>query len=700
MAASVPTPPERFLDAATRTFGDNAELQIIARHELEEAISDAPDASDSFEDMRATLDAEDTRPSRFSKWLFAVIALASLALFTWTLWWFYSKRHEIHWIESAGSFAAYDVPAEKLTGGLSPSQRLLLLGDPEASPEGNRMKRLWQSDPGNRIYFAEHARHWVAKSKSMPAELGDAARQIDPDNGYFHYLAAAVAADKCVEEIKKPLKKGTPLTPKEYRILDEPRWNQTLDHLHAAAAAPTFQSHEKEILLPRLELLPVPGDILSSIPKVDYLFGGGRPSISDAILPRVVATKAQECLKQGDREAFLKLVETWDRLLPRLFEVNRPMLIRNLLLRAFASAPLENFIATADGLNLPELAADLRTKKEKLNPDNAPVRMAMRNDQAKNHVALHGGLFQQYFYYSETPPDEGMRPGRLAEYAMMDRVAALAAWIILALATLLVGLYRFRASGAVKRVSHRLSPLVTHRDLLQIVAGGVLLPFVIWLVVIHFTPLGGREWNFHAHGGIIVVGQLLAAIFLVLLIPLILARRRLSRRAGRLGLHAGSSVFGWLAVSACILAIPLFYVSQRVMIPTPLMGSGGIFESSFVNLDPGEAGYPGRVWLWVAIGLLAFAAAYGIVTLLRSLFSQRKHLLRRVILSRVLVPSYLAGTLLFALSMPAYHAVERFWFARDETSAFLPEYFGLTKIEALLLEQDSRQLRGILEKER
>ena len=41
MAAAVSNPSERFLDAATRSFGDNAELQIIARRELETMLDPA-----------------------------------------------------------------------------------------------------------------------------------------------------------------------------------------------------------------------------------------------------------------------------------------------------------------------------------------------------------------------------------------------------------------------------------------------------------------------------------------------------------------------------------------------------------------------------------------------------------------------------------------------------------------------------------
>jgi hypothetical protein len=695
----VPAPTECFLDSATRDFGDNAELQIIARRELEEAILNAPEAGDSLDAMRARFDAVDARPGKFRAWLLAAMAVTSLALFAWNVCYFYTKRHEVEWIESAGSLMPYDIPAENLTVGLTPSQKLLLLGDPEALPEGNRMKALWQSDPGNPIFFAEHARTWVAKCKSMPVELWETARRLDPDNGYFHYLAATVAADKCVEDIDKPRKKGEPPPLNEYRILDEARWNQALDHLHAAAAAPAFQSHEKELLLRRLELLPVPVDILSNTPKSDYIFGGGRTTISDFSLYRVVSAKAEACLKQSDREGFLKLVETWDRLLPRLSESSRPLLMRTLILRGFAGAPLDNFIAAAEGLDLPELAGKLRSRKELLAQEHSPIQQAIRNDEAKRQVKLHGGLFQEYYFYPGIPREEEMRASRLAEYALMDRVAALAGWTIFAFMTLSVACYRFRASGVLKRVSRRLSHLVTQRDLLQVAAGGNLLPFMLSLAVIHFTPLGGRGWNFHAHGGLIVVGQLLAVVLLMLLVPMVLARRQLSCRAGRLGLHSGSSTFGWLAVAACVFAIPVFYIAQWVTVPERLMGSDSFLgASSFIDLDPGEASAPGRIWLRVAIGLLAAAAAYGAVTLLRSLFCRRQHLLRRVILSRMLVLPYVSGTLLFALAMPTYHTVERFWFARDATVKFLPEDFGLTPAEARLQQLDQEQILGVLER--
>ena len=70
-------------------------------------------------------------------------------------------------------------------------------------------------------------------------------------------------------------------------------------------------------------------------------------------------------------------------------------------------------------------------------------------------------------------------------------------------------------------------------------------------------------------------------------------------------------------------------------------------------------------WLWTGVGILGVSVICGLVALLRLLFSSRKELPRRLVLSRLVFPAYLTGTLVFAISMPVYHAIERHWFAKD-----------------------------------
>ncbi|MCW1887366.1 hypothetical protein OKA04_21695 [Luteolibacter flavescens] len=695
----MPDPSPDFLDTAVRGFEDNAELQIIAKRELEEAMWGAPETGDSPEIMQSRLDAVDRRTSRWQLWSVLAMAVTSLVLFAWTAWSFYSKRDEILWFDSIGDWTYYhDIPEEKLTEGLTSAQKLLLLGDQQARPEGDKMKPLWQSDPDNPVYLAEHARTWISKEKTMPSELWSECLRIDPDNGYHHYLAALAASHKVVEEIRPPRTPGSPKPAREYHILDEPGLNRSIDHLLACAAAPEFRSHEKELWNSRLELLPETDDILSSAPNADYIFGDKIAQIFSFSLVPIISAGAQECLRKGDRDRLVAIIRAWDDLLLRKMEDERLTAISALGLRSFVRMPLDNFIAAADGLGLEEEAKALRKKKEIFEQNVSPLAAAMGDTEAKRQAKLHGGLFLGSGLSVEPLSEEEIRPTRMAEYSLMDRIAALPGWTILALLSIFTVCYRFRANGLVKLLSARLSHLATERDHLWIIGWGVLFPFLLSLVLIHLTPLGGRAWNFHAHGGFIVFGQLLAIVFVMLLVPLILARRRLSQRAGRLGLHGGRSIFGWFAVSACVLAFPAFYIAQQVMVPNELMPSDGILNApSFIDLDPGEAAMPGKAWLKVGIGLLAFAVVYGLISLLISLFSSRRQLLRRVILSRMLAPIYLAGTLVFAISMPILHAVERHWVTRDMSLKFLPENSGLGIHEARAIELDQQQLRRLLQ---
>lgn len=484
----------------------------------------------------------------------------------------------------------------------------------------------------------------------------------------------------------------------EFKIRDEVRWRQALDHLHAVAAAPAYESHERELLRQRMALLPAPDDILSLAPVYNYLFGTGRITVHDFHLHWVIAAKARECLERKDREDFLKLLESWDRLMARSLTRNPSTLLRLVILRGSMVMPLDNFIAAADGLELPEVATELRARKERLSRDHSPLKKAMNHEEANRQAKLYGGLFQDYSFHLEIPAEEELRPSRLSEYALFDRFTAVVAWLVFALMALLTGCYRFRVSGAVRRVSRRLADLVTPRDLAWIVGAGVALPFLLSLAVVHFTPLGARGWSLDNHGGMVVAGQLFATVLLMLLTPLALARQRLGQRAGRLGLATRAPHFGWYTVAACALALPLFGIAQWVVIPEPLMGAGELFDGmSWIELAPWAERPPGRTWLWIALWLLALAAGYGLVSMSRSLFSRRQHLLRRMVLSRLLFPASLAGSLIFSISMPLYHAVERHWLARDGTATLLPGDSGLTRAEVKLLKLEEAQLLEALQ---
>ncbi len=700
----MPDPADAFLDAAVRSFDDNAELQVIAKRELQDALHHAPDRGEPLDALARRIGRADAQPRRRSRLVLAAAAVVSLALAVWTLAGLYSQRDEFLWLRAlmSSDFHALEMPADKIARGLSPQDRLLLMGDPESRPAGDRMKRLWESDPANPAYLAEHVRWQVKEEKTLPPELLAEALRLEPDNGYIHYLAAIAESPGAVKSVDVPRKRGEPRPPTLYEVTDEAKWRKSLDHLQAAAMAPRFEGYEKEMLSRRLPLLPPANDILSMTPRCQYFYGNNIARVNGFRLQEVISAKAQECRAQGDREGFLKLVENWYRLIDRILTDCRLSPMELSALRLNALAPLGSFVDVADSMELFDMAGRLDFRKDWLSSmEDSPLRTAISNDVAKERAALQGWLFSQYTFHAEMPREEDLRPGRLAEYALLDRLAAIAGWGVLSLAAFAAALYRFRGSALVRRLSGRLGLLAGPGDLLRVALVGVVLPYLLALAVIHFTPLGSRAWSLSTQGGSILAGQLVAVLLVMLLLPPLVASTYLTRRAARVGLAAGRPVAGLLAVIAAGAALPVFGMAQWVTLPEPLMeGMDFMSSRSVIELDPGRARHPGQGWLWAGTGLLAVALLIGMAGSVRSLFSRRSHLLRRLVMARLVFPAYVAGALMFAMAMPLYHAVERHWFARDTTMTFLPENWGLTPAEAELVRQEVAQIREALEQTR
>ena len=82
---------------------------------------------------------------------------------------------------------------------------------------------------------------------------------------------------------------------------------------------------------------------------------------------------------------------------------------------------------------------------------------------------------------------------------------------------------------------------------------------------------------------------------------------------------------------------------------------------------------------------------------LRSAFTRRHHLLRRLVASRVLVPAYACGALLFSLESQLCHGAESRWVAHDRLLAPRPGLPGPTEIEFEEVERQRARLREALE---
>ncbi|RYD61778.1 MAG: hypothetical protein EOP83_16225, partial [Verrucomicrobiaceae bacterium] len=506
----MPTPPERFLDAATRTFGDNAELQVIARRELETMLD--PSSDDAAEEAAKRFDTLDHSPHpRLKRYLAGAVAAISLLIAGWTAWGIYQDWDELRWFDDWGDGVAIDWVRT-----LPPADQLILLGSRDATTLEGSMKDLWDSDPGNPSYFADYARSDIRTLRKLPPGFAEIASRIDPDNGYFHLIQAGDSLPPQCVDYKAPAKRrkaGDPPEASQWLIVDQERFQASLDMIRQAASMPAFRSYEADLMKQRIALLPPPDDLMSLAPRFQYVFGL-KNGLMDYYVSSIVAAKAEDCLKQNDREGVLQLRRDWDRLISASVSQAHPTMFTMLVHRGMAASPLENFIASAEGLGLTEEATMLRERRENMSRANSPIRLAIDDEATKRHLNDHAGFLRGSTFSHRIPADEELKPGRLAEYEWFGRIGSLVAWLLLALTSLLVWAYRFRAGGPAKRISRRLKDLVTARDHLWIIGAGIGLPLLFCYIGTYLTPLSARDWSISVHGGTVPVGQLLASLLL------------------------------------------------------------------------------------------------------------------------------------------------------------------------------------------
>jgi hypothetical protein len=316
--------------------------------------------------------------------------------------------------------------------------------------------------------------------------------------------------------------------------------------------------------------------------------------------------------------------------------------------------------------------------------------------------------------YVKFPPpltDDDLKAGRLTDHEFFSRACCLTAWLFFAVCLGMVALFRFRLPAVARRLVPRIRMLLRPVDYAWLIGGGILLPYAYMMVINRFTPLGGRDWSIRG----LPMAQFLGMALLMLVVPVLVARWRLSRRiAGDAkglapldrngfgndtprdptfpvqgdkplgagispvrksavpGLGGGRSWMAWLAVFCAVVFIPL---------------AGWI--------APGE--YQRDIYQPWVLGLLAVPAVWLLVASLRALFGRAKaRLLVRGVIARALVPVYATAMLLMAAAALGHKTAERYWFQRDAIMRMDPAFPAMSPYEYKVARQLREEIREIL----
>ncbi len=655
---SMPDPAERFIAAATAPLGDNVELRVTARRELEECLVDG-----DAEALKVATERLEVMGTVRRKWknsfliLTAVVSIVSLAL---------AGRTVAHYLEllniielSGGGPSEKRIEA-RLSKELTTDQRLLLFGDTSKSLPSERMKALWDSEPGNPAYFADYTIRFIRDHERIPPDFMATAAKLDPDNAWFTLAAAAASAKGSVEKQVKSTADRKAGKPASYTVLDAARLDETLRLLGKAAEQKGFDSYRDDLLSARIRLLPKRSDVASQVIPLAHIGAPPWTTYAFVRLSEAVAAAASGAEENRDVEGFQKLAAHWDRCLELDAQEESGSVWNSQFREAAVSVSSQCLAKTAESLGLEEAKRKWGARAVQLERMREERRALDSGDRFKlrSSMITHLYLSQLVNQTARAPEitDADLKPARLADHELFSRLGA--AVVLLFLCFMLAGaaLYPFRDGALVRRLSQRMEKLIQPADWAWILGGGIGLPF-IWLLVIHrLTSMGARDWSIVASGFLVPSGQVAAMGFLMVLMPLLVARWRLGKRGAVLGWQSGSRWLGWTAVICGALSLP-------------------VFGLSFAN------GKGSETVIMIAAALLGILVLTWLTIGIRAVFSKRPALLRRVTLSRVLVPAYALGMLLMAASMPLYHAAEKRWLAQDRLMEITPEAPALSRYE-------------------
>lgn len=661
-------PTDRFIELATRPLCDNAEMKLAAEVELRRRIQS--EDTENVNNAIHVLDNANSHPEQ--KWWFRTLLLLMAVATTCSLVQTvkqYRSITSISFLATHGSISP--VLAASQVEEITPQQELILFGAKGAISESSRWKPLWDSDSRNLVYFTNYASaHIVEKKKPSPELIAESLR-LDPDNGWLPALSATSDAKEIVSTAKSNLKNDRRVA-RRWQIHDSKRLTASLEAFHQAINKPRFESYQDSLLIQRTSLLKPRIDFASQFPAFFLGMFHNYPSLHLKKANDLLAAGAQNCAEIGDVDGFRRIISDWETLQSSLTR-NGVSLVDVLVAKAVLNIPSANFRDAAQQLGLrPETDRFTRINSAFHDGVEMKKRNLPRPKQVKTAVShgsiIAGTTIPMMGSQVKSPPpitEEDLKPGRLADHALFERACSIAAWILLGSAAGLAGLHRFRHGILNHRLAARLSLLGTPIDWILLISGGILLPLICYFLVTRYTPLSFRDWSLRWTVFMVPSLQVGAFVTSMLVLPVVIARWRLGTRAGFLGLQSKRMSLGAFAAICSLTAIPM-------------IGLGHHMRSE---------------WFLIPISLpIAFPLVWLLVGLFKAVFGSNEAALRTEILARWIVPVWITGMLVMALSAPLLYKSEQYWIQRDKLMEITAETHGVSRYEWLVTQQLRKEL--------
>lgn len=426
------------------------------------------------------------------------------------------------------------------------SIRLLLYGDESAVDNAARWHALWMSEPDNPVWFSRYAAMRLSDEGELDPELVAEAARIDPENGFWHLVAACVDVDEFVEKVTIPKTEDQPRKI-EWHAMDEDEVLRLINQINQAAAMPILQSRQRDWYQTALPHLPPTDGFLQQIQTITLLAGEilyGSMHIRK--LPNLQEAAMRIALDRNDSELAATIIRDWHRLSLSIAE-DSTSLVEILIAQVIASHPVEFLYQAAQSLGLEEevnLIAPILNSVNELNRHREAYKAQSvhkeTNDQFMEKASILGGLCvinSTPWLLDSVPPIEPLSwtPSRRMEFAFFERMLIALIAMVTTVSLVIFGACWLWA-GRVNRVFARRAVMMV--PIWKLAVFGLLAgagPLLWYLLITRHTPLGWHEWSL-THGMRTLFVQWGVLAFLILLLPGLLAAIVFEKKG---------KVFGW-----------------------------------------------------------------------------------------------------------------------------------------------------------
>lgn len=662
----------QLIETAVRPLADDAEMKLAGTQLLEEMhIVDSGDTDALFTRWNE-VDSKKF-PQLWRKLLLVFLLIASGMILTIITRQGLNVRRAYGMLNGtmSGSSPQFQKPGK---ANLTTEQRLLLNGDESKHSRADRVKTLWDLHPENPAYFSEYAAAYLSENDNLPADFLEVARKIAPKNAWFLYLAAGDAANEAVKRKKQSPAAKAAKEAAEWEILKPAQLDTAIRLFHEARDLPEFDDYKTEMMRKKIPLLKQENQVERVI-SMSYLAG---LTASDLLQIRMignsVAAKLGELAKENKTAEFKSLMADTEAYNRKSLSVEPSTLIACLVVRVNVSNISQ---ALADGAR----KLGLHTKTQKFQAISDTI--IQNRKKVKPDVKINGVEFRRksgfiaglstpiLYQQAEHPPaiaETDVKPGRMIDYEDLSMLCAVVSFFLLGIIFVFVWAFRFRQGNLIQRLAQRMESLLGRPDWLWIIVGGIVLPFTFVAGINRLTPLGGQDLSIYGLNFILPTAQFVALVFLLIIMPILIARWRIGKQSAVFGFKWKRPWLGWATVTSA---------------------------ASYVVLIGFVALHASVVWIVIASLLLLFPMLWMLAVGLGAVIAKRPKLLMSATVARLLIPVYATAMLMMILLVPVFKAAEQYWFEQDTFMILDPAQPGMGTYEyrvAVQLQKETREL--------